>query len=287
MFCRKKILLFGASGQVGLRVQQASAEQGIECIAITRAECDLSSITKDAVQGLIDRHQPTHIINAAAYTAVDKAESECDLAFAVNAEAPKIIVDTACAKNISVIHFSTDYVFDGMHGAPYREDAPTRPLNVYGASKLAGEEAVLAVGGTVFRLQWVYDTCGANFFLRMREIMAQRESLRIIADQWGAPTFAKHIASTVLDALEIPAGLYHLTAGGATSWHGFTCAIHAEMSQPVTNEIIAISSTEYPLAATRPLDTRLAITKLDALGITLPHWQIALGEAMEELNATA
>ena len=282
-----KIILFGANGQVGWRIAQLCVQRGIECVAVARAECDLAGITADAVQRLIDRHAPTHIINAAAYTAVDKAESERELAFTANAHAPEIIAKVARANNVSLVHFSTDYVFDGVQGAPYGEHAPTRPLNLYGASKLAGEQAVLAAGGTVFRLQWVYDTRGANFFLRMREIMAQRESLRIIADQWGAPTSAKHIARAVIDGLGIPAGLYHLTAAGATSWHGFATAICAAMPAPATKEIIAISSAEYTLAATRPLDTRLDTTKLAAHGITLAHWHAALREAMEELNATA
>jgi dTDP-4-dehydrorhamnose reductase len=283
----RKILLFGANGQVGWRVQQACAQREIACVAVAREAADLSTMTRETVRALIDRYAPTHIINAAAYTAVDMAESERDVAFAVNAQAPTIIAEVARERNISVMHFSTDYVLDGVHGAPYAEDAPTRPLSVYGGSKLSGEQAVLAAGGTVFRLQWVYDMRGANFFLRMHEIMAQRERVRIIADQWGAPTFAKHVANAVLDALEVPSGLYHLTSSGATSWHGFTCAIHAAMRQPMTNEIIAISSAEYPLAATRPLDTRLSTAKLAALGMTLPHWQAGVREAMEELHATA
>ena len=292
-----KILLWGANGQVGARLVQACAERGVACVPLTRAEVDLAALNPHRLRALIEAHAPTHLINAAAYTAVDKAESEKELAYKINAEAPKLLVEAAQSFDLPCIHFSTDYVFDGLGGAPYSETAITHPLNVYGASKLDGEQAVLDAGGTVFRLQWVYDTRGSNFFLRMRELMSPplsppasgggRGGLRIVADQLGAPTFAKHIATAVLDALAIPRGLYHLAAQGFTSWHGFTCAIHAGMPQTVTQSILPIASTEYPLAATRPLDTRLNTDKLAAHGIALPHWQEGLREAMEELHATA
>ena len=279
------ILVFGANGQVGARLVQACAARGIAYVALTRAEYDLAAYDERRLRALIESHSPTHIINATAYTAVDQAESEHELANIINAQAVKQLADMAASQHVPLIHLSTDYVFDGLRGAPYAEDAPTHPLNVYASSKLAGEQAALAAGATVFRLQWVYDIYRSNFFLRMRELLASRESLSFVADQVGAPSFAKHVAIALLDALHVPAGLYHLTAAGFTSRHGLACAIHAAMPQPMATSILPVATTEFPVPAQRPLDTRLATDKLAALGITLPHWQDGLREAMEELHA--
>lgn len=280
----QKLLLFGANGQLGARLMQQCAEREIACVALTRAECDAATIDDRRLRALIESHAPTHILNATAYTAVDKAESEKELTYTINADAPKIMAETAQACGVPFIHFSTDYVFDGTRGAPYTEEAATHPLNVYGASKLAGEAAALSAGATVFRLQWVYDTRGSNFLLQMRKHFAAQHTMRIVADQWGTPSYAKHLADAVLDGLQLPSGLYHLTPAGFTSWHGFACEIHRAIPQPLTQAIAAITSAEYPSAATRPLDTRLNTDKLAAHGITLPHWRDGLREAMEELS---
>lgn len=283
-----KILLLGATGQMGFRIAQVCAARAIPCTALTHAQCDLATLQAEQLHQLLDTHQPTHLINAAAYTAVDKAETERDLTFAINATAPALLAKAAHACDITLVHFSTDYVFDGARGsAPYREEAATRPLNTYGESKRAGEQAVLERGGLVFRLQWVYDTRGSNFLLRMREHFASKSQMRIVADQLGSPGYAKHLAAAVVDGLHLPADLYHLAAGGTTSWHGFACAIHQGMHRPATREIVPILTSEYTLAARRPLDTRLNTDKLARHGIRLPHWQEGLRQALEELHAAA
>lgn len=271
------ILLFGAHGQVGARIAQQA-----ECIALSRNDADFMALDIAAVEKLIDRHQPTHIINAAGFTAVDAAETQSETAYAVNAAAPKTIAQAAAGHGIPFFHFSTDYVFDGVNGAPYAEDARVNPLNHYGKSKLYGEQAALDAGGRVFRLQWVFDTRGSNFYLSMRRLLAERATLNVVADQLGAPSHARHIARAVLQSLALPAGLYHLAPQGYTSWHGFACAIAAGMKSNCA--IAPITSAEYPLPATRPRDTRLNTSKLTAHGITLPHWRDGLQEALDETH---
>lgn len=277
------LLIIGARGMLGSRLVEACAARGIACIPITRAECDLATLDAATMDGLIAQHAPSHIINAAAFTAVDAAESQQELAIALNATAPAIIASAAQKHGIPCIHFSTDYVFDGAFAEPYSEEMPTRPLNQYGASKLAGEQAALAAGATVFRVQWLYDIRGTNFLMHMTKLLASRDTLRIVADQWGAPTWAKSVADLVLNQLDTAPGLYHLAAGGFTSWHGFTCAIHAAMPSPATHSILAITTAEYPLAATRPLDTRLTSNHPP---LPMPHWQTDLQQAMKEWYAS-
>lgn len=271
------ILLFGVNGQIGARI----AEQ-VECVALTREQADFNALDSAKIEALLDQHRPSYIINAAGYTAVDAAETQPELAYAANADAPKLLAQLAQQRSIPFIHFSTDYVFDGVKGAPYTETSSTNPLGVYAKSKLLGEQAVLEAGGKVFRLQWVYDVRGKNFYLTMRKLLAERPNIGVVADQLGAPSFAKHIAATVLKARDLPPGLYHLAPQGYTSWHGFACAIANAMQ---SNCIVApITTAEYPTAASRPHDTRMNCDKLAALGITLPHWSDGLKEALSETH---
>ncbi|MFM9890899.1 MAG: dTDP-4-dehydrorhamnose reductase [Rickettsiales bacterium] len=273
-----RVLLLGANGQLGFRL----AEQlGDTCIALDRAACDVTTLDAKKIHVLIEAHQPTHLINATGYTQVDAAETNRASAMQVNAAAPLLLAQVAQARGIGFTHFSTDYVFDGKRGAPYAETAATHPANHYGASKRAGEEGVLEAGGTVFRLQWLYDVRGRNFFCTLRRLLAEGKPLRIVADQLGAPSFAPDVAACVMQALQqnIPAGLYHLTAQGHTSWHGFACAIAAGTEA----HIEPITSAEYLLPAPRPLDARLNCGALASYGITMPHWREGLARAMEML----
>ncbi len=272
------LLILGANGQVGRRLGALAGEQGH---AIGREALDFTNTDAPAIERLFEAYHPSHIINAVAYNAVDEAEQNEALAQKVNAETPKLLAEIAQRRGIPFVHFSSDYVFDGKHGN-YAETAPTNLLGAYARSKLAGEQAVLEAGGTVFRLQWVYDVLGTNFYLTMRRLLAERTTLNVVADQIGAPSFAGHIAQAVLQALDVPLGLYHLTAGGHTSWHGFATAIGAAMGSQCT--IAPITAKEYPTAATRPRDTRLDASKLAALGISMPHWREGLKEALHETN---
>lgn len=273
-----RVLLLGANGQLGFRLAQ---QLGDDCIALDRAACDVTTLDAKKIHVLIEAHQPTHLINATGYTQVDAAETDEATALQINAAAPLLLAQVAAARGLHFTHFSTDYVFDGKRGAPYVETAATHPINRYGASKLAGEAGVRAAGGTVFRLQWLYDVRGRNFFLTMRRCMAEGKPLRIVADQLGAPSFAPDVAACVMQALQqkIPAGLYHLTAGGHTSWHGFACAIEASHAVPIE----PIASAEYPLPAARPRDARLNCGALASHGIAMPHWRDGLARAMEML----
>ena len=267
------ILLFGANGQVGARLARQA-----ECIAVPRSLCDFTALDIATVEQLLETHRPTHIINAAGYTAVDQAESQSELAYAVNAEAPKLLAQLAAEHAIPFIHFSTDYVFDGT-AAPYGEEARVHPLNHYGKSKLYGEQAALDAGATVFRLQWLFDHRGSNFLRTMRRLLTERSTLTVVADQFGAPSFAGHIAGAVLASLNKPAGLYHLAASGHTSWHGFACAIADAIGSNCA--IAPITTAEYPTPAARPKDTRLDTSKL---GLTLPHWRDGMKEALHEAD---
>lgn len=267
------VLLFGASGQVGAHLAR---QPGV--VPISRHMLDFTAIRADDLERLIAEHQPTHLINAAGFTAVDAAETQPELAYAVNAAAPTLIAAVASRHGLGFTHLSTDYVFDGQAGNPYREDARTNPLNQYGRSKLYGEQAALDAGARVFRLQWVFDRRGANFYLTMRRLLAERPRLAIVADQLGAPSYAGHIARALWAARDMPAGIYHLAAAGHTSWHGFACAIAQQMQS--TCAIAPITTTEYPTAATRPNDTRLDTSTLAAHGITMPHWRDGLKEVM-------
>lgn len=279
-----RALILGATGQLGFRLAAALGEGGV---ALTHAECDLTTLDSDAAARLIDTHQPSMIFLTAAYTAVDAAERDRDMAMQVNAHAPGVLARAAAAANVPLVYCSTDYVFDGMRG-PYREEAACNPLNVYGLSKWRGESAVQDVGGAhyIFRLQWLYDTRGVNFLRSMQRLLAERPSLRVVADQWGAPTPAPAVAKALVQAMpamrdgSLPSGVYHLACGGFTSWHGFACAIAQHMGSSAS--ITPILSREFEAAATRPVDARLDCTTLAAHGIILPHWRAAFEMLMEE-----
>jgi len=284
-----KILLTARNGQVGWELQRTLAPLG-EVVALDRTALDLAA--PDAIRTVIREVKPQLIVNAAAYTAVDRAETEPDLAHAVNATAPGIMAEEAKRLGAALIHYSTDYVFDGAKDGAYVEEYPTNPLNVYGKTKLAGEQAIRASGAAhlILRTSWVYGARGKNFLLTMLRLAKEREELKIVADQIGAPTWSRHIAETTAQILaqrigqwpELD-GLYHFTAGGATSWHGFASAIVELSGIAPSPRLIPIPTTEYPLPATRPKNSLLANTSLAAtFGLTMPDWSLSLRLCMEQ-----
>ncbi len=291
------VLVFGGNGQVGQELLRALAPLGI-VVATTRSgtlpdgtACEMADFGQpDSLPALLDRLQPSVVVNAAAYTAVDKAEQEVDAAFAANAQAPGVIARWCARHGVPFVHYSTDYVFDGQGTAPYREDDPTAPLGVYGTSKRDGEDAVRAAEGRhlIFRTAWVYASHGANFLRTMLRVGAERDVLRVVADQIGTPTPAALIADVTAQALQHPgllSGTWHLTASGQTSWHGFAEAIFAEavatgvLAKAPTVE--AIASAEYPTPARRPSWSVLDNRKLQQdFDITLLAWQDGLKRVM-------
>ncbi|HDS1655286.1 dTDP-4-dehydrorhamnose reductase [Stenotrophomonas maltophilia] len=294
------VLVFGGNGQVGQELLRALAPLG-PVVATTRSgqlpdgsPCEVADFAQpDSLTALLDRLQPTVVVNAAAYTAVDRAEQEVEAAFAANAQAPGVIARWCAAHDVPFVHYSTDYVFDGQGSAAYREDEPTAPLGVYGTSKRDGEDAVRAAGGRhlIFRTAWVYASHGANFLRTMLRVGAERDALRVVADQIGTPTSAALIADVTVQALQHPgqlSGTWHLTASGQTSWHGFAEAIFAEalavgvLAKVPTVE--AIASSEYPTPAKRPAWSVLDNRKLQQdFGIALPVWQDGLKRVMAEI----
>lgn len=294
-------LLLGGNGQLGQELLRSLAASG-PVTAVTRTgtlgdgtpceACDVADA--DALTALLDRLQPRIVVNAAAYTAVDRAESERELAWQVNAQAPEVIARWCVAAGVPMVHYSTDYVFDGQGTRPYREDDATAPLGVYGASKLAGEDAVRAAGGPhlIFRTAWVYAAHSANFLRTMLRVGAERDVLRVVADQVGTPTPAALIADVTAQALQHPAqrsGTWHLTAKGETSWHGFAEAIFAAaVAQGLiarAPQVEAITSADYPTPAKRPAYSHLDVSKLESdFGITLPTWQQGLERVIAELR---
>lgn len=287
------ILLLGANGQLGRELQRALAPLG-RIVATTRngtlpdgSECEVADFDQPAsLAALLDRVQPTVVVNAAAYTAVDRAEDDRDAAFRANAEAPGVLARWCAQAGVPLVHYSTDYVFDGQGTRPYREDDATAPLGVYGASKLAGEEAIRAAGGRhlIFRTAWVYASHSANFLRTMLRVGAERDVLRVVADQVGTPTPAALIADVTVQALQHDgalSGTWHLTAKGETSWHGFAEAIFAEAVAagvlPRAPTVEAITTAEYPTPAKRPAYSHLDVAKLEQdFGVTLPRWQDGL-----------
>jgi dTDP-4-dehydrorhamnose reductase len=287
------ILLLGANGQLGQELQRALAPLGT-IVATTRSgalpdgsACEVADFDQPAsLAALLDRVQPTVVVNAAAYTAVDRAEGERDAAFRANAEAPGVLAKWCAQAGVPLVHYSTDYVFDGQGTRPYREDDATAPLGVYGASKLAGEQAIRAAGGRhlIFRTAWVYASHSANFLRTMLRVGAERDVLRVVADQVGTPTPAALIADVTAQALQHDgalSGTWHLTAKGETSWHGFADAIFAEAVAtgvlPRAPKVEAITTAEYPTPAKRPAYSHLDVAKLEQdFGVVLPSWQDGL-----------
>lgn len=284
-----KILLLGQHGQVSQELQRA-LHGAAELTVLGREQLDLAQ--PELIRQQVQRLRPELIINAAAHTAVDQAESEPQLAFAINATAPGILAEVAAEMNVPLIHYSTDYVFDGSQAAPYRESDATNPLSVYGRSKLAGEQAIQAVGGMhlILRTSWVYSQHGKNFLLTMQRLLQERESLSIVADQIGAPTWAGTIAQTTAQLVEQwrggqtgPWGLYHLTAQGETSWFGFASAIaaHLRSQSKSVATLQPIPSSAYPTPAQRPLNSRLDCSRLQQdWQVQLPDWQSALEQCL-------
>ncbi|WP_448141948.1 dTDP-4-dehydrorhamnose reductase [Stenotrophomonas bentonitica] len=293
------VLVFGGNGQLGQELLRALAPLG-EVVATTRSgqladgsPCEVADFNApDALAAVLDRVQPTLVVNAAAYTAVDRAEGERDAAWRANAEAPGVIARWCAAAGVPLVHYSTDYVFDGQGSRPYREDDATAPLGVYGESKLAGEDAVRAAGGRhmIFRTAWVYASHSANFLRTMLRVGAERDVLRVVADQVGTPTPAALIADVTAQALQHPgalSGTWHLTAAGETSWHGFAEAIFAEavaagkLARAPTVE--AITTAEYPTPAKRPAYSHLDVARIQSdFGVVLPSWQDGLKRVIAE-----
>lgn len=287
----RTILLTGASGQVGWELQRTLATLG-RVVAPSHAELDLAR--PETLAAALSLIKPDLIVNPAAYTAVDQAESEQELAYAINAEAPLALAKEAAKRGITLVHFSTDYVFDGSQFGAYAETDAPRPLGVYGASKQAGEELVQASGAEhlILRTSWVYGLRGKNFLLTMQRLARERDKLSVVADQFGAPTWARSIAEATAQVLALwlapgatpedrrrLSGIYHMSCGGRASWHGFAEAILHDMQArgekiPLLN---AISTAEYPTPAQRPANSVLSNDKLEqTFGVRMPDWQEAL-----------
>lgn len=286
-----RILISGQHGQVSTELQHHLKTLG-ELVVPGRGQFDLTD--PQQLRQQVQRVRPDLIINAAAYTAVDQAETESQVAFAINAVAPGILAEEAAALGIPLIHYSTDYVFDGSKSSPYTEDDAPNPLGVYGQSKLAGEQAISAVQGQhlILRTSWVYSAHGRNFLLTMQRLLQEKPELRVVADQIGAPTWAGTIARSTLALIERwqageagAWGTYHLTAQGETSWFGFAQAIGEALrtqGKPCAN-LVPIPSSDYPTPATRPLNSRLDGQRLQReWGVSQPDWQTALHECLAE-----
>jgi len=285
-----RIMLTGKNGQVGWELQRALAPLG-EVAALNRSQLDLAN--PNQIREQVREIKPGLIVNAAAYTAVDRAEEEPELAMAVNGIAPGILAEEARRSGAGIVHYSTDYVFDGAKTTPYIEDDTPNPINEYGRSKLAGERAVQAVGAPylILRTSWVYGMRGKNFLLTILRLAREREELRIVDDQIGAPTWSRAIAEATAKILASgtwPAsgtsGIYHLTASGSTSWYGFAKAILAldpNPSERVCKHIKPIPTAEYSTPARRPAYSVLSNTKLqNAFDVALPGWEQGLESAL-------
>ncbi|WP_313645779.1 dTDP-4-dehydrorhamnose reductase [Pseudomonas sp.] len=285
-----KILVCGHNGQVAQALRGPLAGFG-EVHVMGRAQLDMSR--PQALREPLRQLAPDVIVNAAAYTAVDQAEQEPDTAFAINAEAPGVLAEEAQRLGAPLIHFSTDYVFNGNQASPYREEDQPDPLGVYGRSKLAGEQAIAAVGGEhlILRTSWVYSLYGRNFLLTMQRLLQEKPELRVVDDQVGAPTWAASIATATAALIERCQagqagawGIYHLTAQGETSWFGFAQAIGAQLKArglPCA-ALQPIATRDYPTPARRPLNSRLDCSRLSReWDVRLPHWQQALIDCLK------
>jgi dTDP-4-dehydrorhamnose reductase len=302
---KRSILLTGRTGQVGSELLRLLSETA-EVVAPDRHELDL--LNPDSIRRAVREARPELIINAAAFTAVDAAETQEGEAHAINAGAPGVLAEEAKKIGAAVVHYSTDYVFDGSKRTPYDEADPAAPINVYGKTKLAGEQAVRAadVPHLIFRTAWVYSTRGRNFLRTILRLATEREELRVVRDQFGAPTWSRDIAEATVkilaqltsgdssaNSLSRVSGIYHLTAAGETTWYDFACAILEEGPHPsptvewfqeatrgrpiITKRIIPITTAEYPTPAARPAYSVLSNSRLlQTFGIQLPHWRAQL-----------
>ena len=255
-----KILITGINGQVGHALMQQLNDH--ELIGLTRHDCDLTN--PDQIRWVIDQHQPDLIINPAAYTKVDQAEDEPELAFQINRDAPKVIAEKAREYNIPFIHFSTDYVFDGEKKRAYKEDDPTNPLGVYGTSKWAGEEAIQNVGGKfyIFRTSWVYSDIGHNFYLTMKRLSKKLEGIKVVSDQFGVPTsnlfIAQQTKKMINQLTSENVGIYHLVPDGQSSWYEFAKQIITKTTSAFDiNNILPVGTDQYPTNTQRPKNSVL------------------------------
>ncbi len=292
-----KILLFGKTGQVGWELQRSLAPLG-QLVALGSGSSEMCGDLRDAdgIAHTVRTIAPDVIVNAAAHTAVDKAESEPELAGALNARAPGILADEALRCGALLVHYSTDYVFDGSGTRPWTETDPTGPLGVYGRTKLEGEEAIRHAGcrHLIFRTSWVYAARGKNFAKTMLKLAAERDRLTVIADQFGAPTGAELLADVTAHALRqarsVPAvdGTYHLAAGGETTWHGFAtfvCDFARRAGVPLrATAIDPVPTSAFPTPAKRPPNSRLDTSKLrGTFDLRLPHWQNGVERMLTEI----
>jgi dTDP-4-dehydrorhamnose reductase len=294
-----RILILGKSGQLGGELARVFAGFG-EVVTVGRESVDLADAAQ--LRAVVRAAAPDVILNAAAYTAVDRAETESDLALAINAHAPRILAEEARHRNALLVHYSTDYVFDGKKSEPWTESDKPLPLNIYGASKLAGEQAIQQVGGNylIFRTSWVYGPHGKNFLFTMLRLARERSTLSIVDDQFGAPTTSIELARAThvivagllagrFGGLQECSGIYHMTCAGSTSWFGFAEGIFARASTLLglkTPELIRIATKDYPTPATRPHNSVLSNAKLHArFGVQLAPWENALREVMEAIKS--
>jgi dTDP-4-dehydrorhamnose reductase len=293
-----RILIFGAAGQLGVELRRSLATAG-EVTTVDRTSGDLAN--PEQVRALIRSVQPEIILNAAAYTAVDRAESEPEIAHAINAEGPRVLAEEALKLNALLVHYSTDYVFNGSKSGSWMETDITDPLNIYGASKLAGEQAIQSIGGRylIFRTSWVYGPHGKNFLFTMLRLASERERLSIVDDQIGAPTTSIELARAthaIVSGIRAGrygdaqdwTGLYHMTCAGSTSWFGFAQAIFTRAAATLGTrapELTPIATAGYPTPAARPRNSVLSNDKLRArFAVQLSSWQSALDEVMKCLS---
>ena len=284
-----KILLTGSAGQLGRELVRSLACLG-EVVACDRRALDLGDA--DALRSVLRATKPSVVVNAAGYTAVDRAESEPAAAAAVNGLAPGILAEEAKRCGALLVHYSTDYVFDGAKGAPYTEDDAPAPLSAYGRSKLAGERAIAAVAGRhlILRTGWVFGLHGANFIKTILRLARERDELRVVADQRGAPTWTRHLADAtalLLARRDAAEGLFHVAAAGEATWHGYAEAIVATAAAAGLIEraphVLPIATADYPLPARRPADSRLDCRRLARdCGIALPDWRTGLADCLAD-----
>lgn len=292
-----RILITGINGQLGFELRRSLAMLG-ECICLDRQQLDLSRPTD--IAAVLEQYQPDIIVNPAAYTAVDKAETDAELAHTVNAVAPAAMADWAAAKNALLLHYSTDYVFDGDKTTPYEESDATNPQSVYGLSKCQGEQAIRASGADhiIMRTSWVVGAHGGNFLKTIMRLARERDSLNVVADQIGAPTPAALIADVTAHIIKQwqtrkdkqLLGTYHLTSSGSTSWHGYTAYLLALAErygvalQLKPEKLHAIPGSAYPTPAKRPGNSRLNCSKIqDAFGLNMPTWQSGVEQVFQQI----
>lgn len=279
-----KILITGVSGQVGHALMRELTEH--ELIGLNRQGCDLTN--QDQIRQVIDQHQPDLMINPAAYTKVDQAVDEPELAFQINRDAPRAMAEKAHEYHIPFIHFSTDYVFDGEKSEAYLESDPTHPLGVYGQSKCAGEEAIQEIGGLtyIFRTSWVYSNIGHNFYLTMKKLSQERDELKVVADQFGVPTSSRFIAEQIKFIIpqlnDNNTGIYHLVPNGSCSWHEFTKEIIGQTNPQFNLEHLhAIATHEFPTKTKRPKNSVLNNAKIkQEFNLSLKDWWQALDKVI-------